>query len=458
MQKILFIENRHATRLYESISRRLVGQDVVVHWIVQNPVFKPGLGTAHFMPPPCVAQLSPPSEAFKDISRSDRGVRFFGGTDEHYEHYAQLITGILQKLRPDVVFGEQTQFHELLTIRICRSLEIPFLSPNATRFPPGRFSFFAHDTMHAVGGSGETLSDEQAAEVVHAISCRRLAPFTNASAELEKPPTTVDRLRQKTEFTRIVAGWLRGERFITPSPWRKFTLNKQLAEGLRWWESEAVRRPPDSLAAKPWVLFPLQMQPETNLDVWGQPWNDQAEIIRRGATALQKIGGTLVVKPNPTSKYELLGPDIRQAMALPNVVRLSHGVAMHDIFAQVPLVLAVTGTVQLECLFSGKPVAVLGEHQMSFLPGISKISTPEDLVDVAEEVMAGRGKTASHEQKIRTLQDIYRSSYRGYWFDPISSPAYFEEENMAALARAFTDQLQSLARKLKPGVSSLAQD
>lgn len=72
--------------------------------------------------------------------------------------------------------------------------------------------------------------------------------------------------------------------------------------------------------------------------------------------------------------------------------------------------------------------------------------------------MAGRGKTASHEQKIRTLQDIYRSSYRGYWFDPISSPAYFEEENMAALARAFTDQLQSLARKLKPGVSSLAQD
>jgi hypothetical protein len=40
------------------------------------------------------------------------------------------------------------------------------------------------------------------------------------------------------------------------------------------------------------------------------------------------------------------------------------------------------------------------------------------------------------------IRDIYRSSYPGFWFDPLNSPGYFHAENTAALVAAFSDQLR----------------
>jgi len=73
------------------------------------------------------------------------------------------------------------------------------------------------------------------------------------------------------------------------------------------------------------ILYPLQMQPEANIDVWGRKYNNQLQLIR------QLVGAApedvyLVVKPNPKSKYELSSDLIDYAEKNERIIVIHHDV------------------------------------------------------------------------------------------------------------------------------------
>lgn len=441
--KLLFIENRYATWVYEAVVKRLEAQGHTIHWLVQNPVFTPKWGHVQVMPFPALSpEAAGPGEGFDWLARTDRGVLHFGATGSHYPHYDVQVREHLTQIQPDVIFGEATEFHELLVIRHAKALGIPYLSPNITRYPSDRLAFLAYDSLYAVGGDSSTLSDADADRMLDGIRHRRVVP------SYMRPVVSTPRnlpLIKVMDKARITWGWLRGERYITPSPRRKLALNKAQRDARAQWEQHAAGQMDAWVAlkasAKPWVLYGLQMQPEGNIDVWGTPWNDQAAIIQRAAKSLAGIGATLVVKPNPKSKYEMNARLNQIVSSTPNVLALPHATPMAEVFPHATLVLAVTGTVLMECIFSGKPVASLGDHAMTQYPGVTAINDPEALGPTLMAATRGELPTASMQQSRTLLQNLHTQSYAAAIWDPVAQPQFGTPEVLEALTDAFSHVL-----------------
>ena len=443
---ILFIENRYTTRVFERVAVHLRAQGHGIAWLVQNHVFAPrGVPDAvHRIPYPDTATPALPSSRFSHLASIDRGIRYFGGTPGHYPHYAAHIDRTLDVTQPDVVFGESTQFHELLCVAACRARGIAFLHPAATRIPHGRISFLAGDTLDTVGGSGEVMPAHAAQAMVQAVAERRYTAFTNASAAASQSAWQTRR-RAIVDRLTMMGAWLQGERFVTPSPWRKRTLEQRRRAELAKIDALALawtQRPPARF-----VLYPMQMQPETNIDVWGAPFHDQARIISDAARSLQGTGTELVVKLNPTAKYELLEPGLMQCLQQDGVRVAPRHLPMAPLFAQASAVLSVTGSVIYESIFAGKPVFVLGQHALSRLPGATALASPDALgqaLAVASAQFDGLANGTS------VVQQVVRTSYPGHWFDPLTMQQFDTPANWRALGAAFDDVLRQLPRQARP--------
>ena len=435
--KILFVENRYATVIWNAVAGDLEKCGHEIHWIVQNPLFRPTVGVVHVLPFPSKKEKKK-NESLSWLKHIDRGVRWFGGDGKHWDPYNERIREVLELVRPDVVFGEPTQFHEQLTLENARQLGIRFLSPSGTRYPIERLHFFDYDTLEPIGGEGVALSDGDLEKMLNSIIDRRIVPSYMQVVNKSKLEKLWSMLKNKSLIT---VGWFMGERYITPSPFIKMRLERAHKKRCSNWEEFAHKKLPESLNERSWVLYPLQMQPEANIELWGKPWSYQADIIKRAAKSLENIGATLVIKPNPKSKYELsdnLCELIRQA---PNIIALSHAMPMKDVFPHAPLVMTVTGTVTLECIFSGKPIAVLGTHAMTYYKGVEKISKPEEISGVLEKINSNMINIASRDDAKSLLSYLHQKSYPAMLWHQLDRPELMTESNVSALTRAFSSVL-----------------
>ncbi|SUX30563.1 capsular polysaccharide export protein, LipB/KpsS family [Chromobacterium vaccinii] len=439
--RILFIENRYSTLLWYEAAAGLLAEGHEVHWLVQNHLFAPASINVHYLQYPSLFFSKAKAEltgAQKAIARTDRALCYFGVTPSHYSHYQNAIEAVLDEIKPEIVFGEATQFYELMVINGCKARGIQYISPNATRYPVGRLVFFRDDTFETVGGSGELLNTAEAEQMLDQIICRSIKPSYMV------PPNRGTRVTfmRMWEQLRVAYGWLIGERYATPAPWVRLQLGRlqSLAKGR--WEKIAIERTPSHANTllgdnKKWVLYPLQLQPESNIDVFGQPWNDQAELVSRMAKALADIGASLVVKPNPKSKYEMNEVLLQVVDENRNIIPLPHSFPMQEIFNNAPLVVSVTGTVILERIFSMKPVAVLGSHAMSQYAGVSHMQCPEQVSDLLQDSLTGDAPCASRSQAIDFLQMLHTTSYDALLWDPIARPDLFDTVRLEQLRKAF---------------------
>jgi hypothetical protein len=446
--KILFVENRYFTWILEAVAKELIALGHDIHWIVQNPMFTPSIGHVHVMPfPKAGSAMMKDSDLRTRLQESDRGVRWFGGDGSHWQHYYDQIERIIENVMPNVVFSEVTQFHEMMASHICQQRNIPLLSPNVTRYPVGRLNFFEYNTMNPVGGEGIELSENEAEQMLDAIVGRSIQPSYMEKVQRSRLELFTNVAKDKL---RIMTGWFLGERYVTPSPWTKMRLERLHAGQYQRWESFAHKTLPTTLNKSPWVLLPLQMQPEANIEVWGSPWSDQTALVQRTAKALAAIGAVLVVKPNPKSKYELTAELCEVVEQAPNIVAISHTTSMKDIFAQAPLVMTVTGTVLMECIFAGKPVASLGAHAMTRYPGVQAIDAPEDVAQKLLAVMRNEIHGANKTEAKNLLNSLYKNSYPAMIWDAYARPELMTAENISAILKSILTVLQVLSHKLSP--------
>lgn len=441
--KLLFIENRYATRLYQAVSPGLTAAGHEVHWIVQNPVFAPDLPNIHTLPFPTTRDLcdSGNHPLYARISKSDRAIIYFGRDNSHYAHYHKHIQRILDLVGPDVVFGESTQLHELLTIEECRIRSIRYLFPTSTRYPPGRLCFLNEDSMNPVGGCGETMPEAEALEMIQQINQRSLVP----SYMRTQPRANFGHRRRVLADKLLIAwSWARGERYLTPSPWKKLKVDRQHAQSrVRWAGLASQRYKQGEDKRTPYILYPLQMQPESTIDVWGFPWNDQAEIVRQAGESLAPHGIQLLVKPNPKPKYEIDERLCNVVQATANVVPVPEGVPMHELFANASAVLSVTGTVLIESILAGKKTFAIGHHAMSQYPSVSVLDKPQAITSsffCHEQSLV----CDKRESGLRLIQELFSSSYIARVPDPLHDIKAFNKDAVTLLELAFVDVLKQV--------------
>ena len=443
--KILFIENRSATWLWESIAKILLSDGHEIYWIVYNKSFTPRIGNCLILKKPTKKdlKLSFNGAEFSEIANTDRNYRYYGGSQEHYSFYNDQIRDLFQKIKPGIVFGEATQFYELLAIKNAKILNTLYLSPCAARYPPGRMCFYAFDTLECFGGSGFVPPNERINELILNVGSRKVVPTYMIKANSFRLLPIFLKLYS---HSLLLLSWISGDYFTTPSPWKRISLSLKKRIKRRMWESKSCFSLPPYLNDSNWVLYPMQMQPESNIDVWGQPWNDQVDIIFRASRELRKIGAFLVVKPNPKSKYEIIFDQANMLEKCPNVIFLSHGLSMGSIFNKAPVILTVTGTVILEAIFVKKIIASLGKHALKNYPGVTPIAAPEDIADVLQNKCKIELDLKA-ENAVTVVKSLYRTSYDANIWDPILKPEMMNRGELKSLYNAFKDVI-GLASKI----------
>jgi hypothetical protein len=435
MSRILFLENRHQTRTWEAIATGLAAQGHQVSWIVFNHGFAPRAELQYRVPYPRRRDLVPAGDRFQSIVSTDRQIRYFGKTSDHYVHYDQHIRAALAQFQPELVIGEATQYFELLTIEACRDARIPYIVPTTARYPTGRFVCLLYDTLDVVGGSAEIPGNEELRDFVSRVANRAIVPDYMKGVQSGKKPASDWRTRRDWAFKAVQ--YVSGERYSSPSPWRKLQQVKMVRRNFGAWNRLAQQTGYDmATETKIRVLYPLQMQPEANVDVWGRPYNDQAAFIEQLSDILGDTA-ILFVKPNPKPKCELSDAMIQDVGRLSNVVPLASSVSMQHAFSHADLIVTITGTVAYEAVFARKPCVTLIRSRINDLAGCRFAPSPIHIADSITDLKADRFGMHSEEEVVQFAKRLYAESYPGKVQDPFSTPESATPQNRELVISAF---------------------
>jgi hypothetical protein len=450
MSRILFVENRSGTKFSAEVATRLELGGHQVAFLVQNHAYTPAGFRSVVMPYPCAnaPAIGLPAEVASFVAAVDRGARFFQSGTRHYGHYYGLIAEFVDEYRPDIVFGEVTLFHEHLASAICEQREIPYLMPTHARYPSGRFAFYSYASPERLYGSGECpKTDEQLQDEIDAIRTRKIVPdYTIKKTGLGAAVRS--RCGRLPDLARIWVSRLRGERFNTPSLLRKLQLGASQLRCVEEWDRLA-QLPSDSDTRKA-LLFPMQMQPETNVDSWGYPHSNQAALI----SAMEKhlpSDWVLWVKPNPNPKYEFsaeLIDVVRNATG--RVIALPRSIGMAPIFVRASAIVTVTGTVGIEALFSQKPFATFKDYFETRHESRYNLDRPADILKFVEMVDAQGIRSVGPESLVRHLRHLYMTSYPGIISEPILRPAILDSENISLVTAAYEHAIRCVAGEGSP--------
>jgi hypothetical protein len=433
--KLLFLENRHKTYFFEPIANQLGKNGHEIHWLVQNKQFLPSGNSQIYI-------IDYPSnkingfnkdEGVEDVIKSDRQLNHFNKQDTSYfYYYNDKIEHYLKELNPDFVFGESTAFHELLTINNCEKQNILYLNPSTCRYPIGRFSFYKYDTLEPYLGSKELISNKDAEDVIDQIINRKTAPDYMKPSPVSKEQIIKDKVKKIYAFTK-------GEKYNTPSPLEKYKAEKKKDKNIEIWNTTALKNVEPDNSFK--ILYPLQMQPEANIDVWGKKYRDQTELIGKIAELLPN-DCMLYVKPNPKSKYELTPELIKLVEAKANIKHLHHSTKMDDVLPNINIVITVTGTIAIECLLSNKPIVTMVKtinnkaNNCVFINNLNK-----DLETIINNVKNNTFNTISNQEKIDFINALNTSSYKGLISDPFSDVNCVSKKNISDILVAFNSIL-----------------
>ncbi|MBA6151932.1 capsular polysaccharide export protein, LipB/KpsS family [Gelidibacter maritimus] len=434
--KLLFIENRHKTFLFELITNQLGKNGHEIHWLIQNKQFIPSGNAKKYIIDYPSTEINgyKKDQAIEDIIKSDRQFNHFNKQDTSYfYYYNDKIERYLKELKPDFVFGESTAFHELLTINNCKKQQILYLNPSTCRYPTGRFSFYKYNTLEPYLGSMEVLSDKDANAIIDQIVNRKTTP------DYMKPSPASKRTIIKDKAIKIYS-YAKGEKYNTPSPLTKYRLEKEKENNIKLWDAFAKDK--IDVENKTILLYPLQMQPEANIDVWGHEHRNQLQLIKSISNLIPK-NVVLVVKPNPKSKYELSRDLVDYVQNSSNIIALQHKVKMDEVFPHVDLVVTVTGTIAIECILSNKPVVTMTKTINNCAKSciyIKNITT--ELQKIIDTVNNNTFHRNTNQEKINFINALNATSYKGVISDPFSDKNCISANNIELVTSAFINVIE----------------
>lgn len=437
MSKILFVENRFRTIFWLHMARILENNGHTIYWIVQNHAFKTSIGQSFIIEYPIKTNsVNEELEYYSEMIRSDRNINHFKTSSiNHYPFYYNKISNIINEIHPDIVFGESTLFHELITIDICKLRSILYLHPCTCRFPPNRFSFYIYDSLTPYLGSNEILEEKDALEIIDKINKKIIVPDY-----MRKKRTKYNKIIGRcTDLIRLSYEYFKGEKFNTPHPFVKYKIEKEKKTNIKYWETIVGTKKIDINQSNTKVLYPLQFQPEANIDVWGRKHRNQFKLIKDIVNNLP-LDTYLYVKPNPKSKYEISKELIDYIAKEEKIIPISHSTSMSEIINDMNIVLTVTGTIAIECILSNKPILTLIKTLNNTARNCIYIESLNEIFTYINLVRNNEYPKISDSEKVDFINLINKTSYEG-----ITSQSFLSDKNLNVCAQAFLNVVNSIS-------------
>jgi hypothetical protein len=206
----------------------------------------------------------------------------------------------------------------------------------------------------------------------------------------------------------------------------------------------AALLPAGQWPAAPFVLFPLNSEPEIAISVYNRYRRNQIEVARDIAESLP-MGMKLVVKEHPRSWGQRPVGYYRRLAQIPNLLIAPADVPVREFITRAAAVVVLSSFVGLEAVLAGKPVLTLGANLYDFLPRplIWTVAAASELpAALAAALAASPADTA-------VLEDFFSAVHAG------SVPANLyagmlgkagRAAGTAAAQEAVTEQYRGLAR------------
>jgi len=139
--------------------------------------------------------------------------------------------------------------------------------------------------------------------------------------------------------------------------WRQ--LKAQLRARRPKWYARVAQRP-IAQRPQPFVLFPMQVETDTQISEFGGWITSNAALMTEicHAAAGLPSGMSLVIKPHPNARAQEIAQLRTQ---LPPNARIDWGTSILDLTAHAQAVVTLNSSVGLEAFYFDKPVIVLGE-------------------------------------------------------------------------------------------------
>jgi len=425
--KILFIENRDKTYFFDEIAQKLL-EEHSISWIVQNHQFKPKNGDVYKIKYPKKTDLKTNDDKdIVDIAKTDRIVNYFNGNNLHYDYYWKELSKRIRSIKPDIVFGESTQFHELISIKICQEYNIPYLNPSSTSYPKNRFFFYLFDSKNPLK-INNSINNINYDEIIDGINSKSIIPdymhLNNINTFFDN---STYRLSQIFEY-------FKGEKYTTPSLFKKILIDLRLKRFLKKWDklSISINKLPRN---KKIMLYPLQMQPEANIDVWGSNFRDQSRLINDISNRLPS-NWILVVKTNPKSKYEM-DENLFNSLKNSNVFAINRDIPMNEILKKTEIITTVTGTIAIEGFLDNIYTFCFAPSIIDKFPGSSRVRNLNELKILLKLYEDNKLSYAKQSDKVEFMKLVFKNSFTGNISDPRSDKNCLDKKNIENLCFAF---------------------
>lgn len=134
------------------------------------------------------------------------------------------------------------------------------------------------------------------------------------------------------------------------------------------------------------VFFPLQVQPERNVDIDAPFYANQIEVVTNIAKALP-ADYKLYVKEHPKMylRHWREISDYKEIIELPNVKLIHPSVDPKNLLKNCSLVITIAGTTGLDAAIYKKPCIVFADTIYSTLPSVYRLENLEKLPDAIKE-------------------------------------------------------------------------
>ncbi|WP_165741489.1 hypothetical protein [Candidatus Thiosymbion oneisti] len=348
----------------------------------------------------------------------------------------------------EFVIGEPTLAYDLLASLTCRQMEIPYLFPLGIRIPDSRFAFFRGWNQSQIRCPNDPPEPDAALSWVR--------PFL-ARFEEEKPkPEYWTRFNQKKFFKRqwlpkgvanIVDDLRIGNSDPTRATTRYLVTNK--AKELTNRLMLHINSPFSGVQAKdapPYVLFPIHKQPESSIDVLGDFYSNQLELIRNIVRSLP-ASHSLFVKEHSNAIGERGVFFYSRVKRLPKVHVIDPRADSYALLGGASAVLTVAGTMAYEAGLLGKPAITFAPLFFNELPSVGFCKNIRELPGIIQHTLHDGTEPVdsdnAREKRLEFLANLYRNSYEGTFTDVLTYPEVMEDDNLSRLSLAIDDTVRA---------------
>ena len=190
---------------------------------------------------------------------------------------------------------------------------------------------------------------------------------------------------------------------------------------------------------RPFVYFPLHLQPELTTSAIGDKYSNQMDAIEELSRWLPSKW-KVYVKENPKQTFRYREPDFfARIRNLSNVVFVDRSINTYQLLDHCRFAATITGTVGWEAISGGKPVVVFGRPWYLTLPGVHHWPTEVLAEQIADTSIDHELLTTKTKRLLRkSAAGIVDSAYQSSMLD------YSAERNTLFIADFLRRQLASL--------------